>query len=219
MSRQALAAIYVMLLGGVVLSPVHGKYMDITGRSGWALNTAIEHGQTGVPPHPGEPVALAITEGSRYEQGKGIDQMGIDVLPLGRMVRHAGSAQYTSISPQVEEDILRQQQERSRREGDYTDTLDYIWQRESSRGTDPLCRVTGPAGEQEEYQITPIFSAEVYRISGYRIDVFCNKSCRYGISLWLDYWIPRVFTGQPTVEQVYEMYRRGPKGYRKAAGQ
>lgn len=91
----------------------------------------------------------------------------------------------------------------------------YFRWRESRCGRDQRWRITGKAGEQGEYRITPIFVAEVKRICGYEIDVFDNESCRQGITAWLTYWCPRVFKGQATVADVYELYRRGPKGYRK----
>lgn len=94
--------------------------------------------------------------------------------------------------------------------------LDYIWMRESDRGLDSRCWEIGAAGECGEFQITPIFPREVKRISGYIIDRADNASCRQGIIIWLDYYVPR--SGAETVEDVHELYKRGPSGYRRWKG-
>lgn len=95
-------------------------------------------------------------------------------------------------------------------------TLDEAWLRESSCGTDPAWRITGPAGEEGEYQIRPIFKKDVKRLSGYEIDVYDNDSCRYGIFIYLEEYAPRV--GAVTVEDMYQLFRRGPSGYRTWKG-
>ena len=96
--------------------------------------------------------------------------------------------------------------------------LDYAHFRESRCGADPRClpgRV-GPAGERGEFQVTPPFVREVRRISGYTINPHDNRSCRIGASLWLDFWAPRVgLTPWHDVELVYELYNRGPRGFRE----
>jgi len=96
--------------------------------------------------------------------------------------------------------------------------LNYAHMRESRCGRDPRClpgRV-GPAGERGAYQVTPPFVAEVRRISGFTIDPHDDASCRRGAGIWLDYWGPRVgLTPSSPAEQVYELYRRGPSGYRR----
>jgi len=93
--------------------------------------------------------------------------------------------------------------------------LDLIHLRESSRGTDPRCfrGVVGPAGERGEYQITPIFEAEVKRLGGGSVDVYDTNDCRRAIILWMGYWAPQV--DAESVTDRYELYRRGPTGFRR----
>jgi hypothetical protein len=93
--------------------------------------------------------------------------------------------------------------------------LDYIWGRESSRGTDPRARpgIIGAAGERGQYQVTPIFVADVKRVSGFAIDPDDNASCKTGIVLWYQFWLSRV----PPPKGMHEhwvLYNRGPSGYR-----
>lgn len=94
--------------------------------------------------------------------------------------------------------------------------LDVIHQRESSDGQDERCWEVGPNSEYGEYQITDIFVADVKRISGYQIDRADNVSCRRGITIWLNYYAPRV--GAETVAELYDLYRYGPSGYRALKG-
>ncbi len=94
--------------------------------------------------------------------------------------------------------------------------IDLAWFRESDFGQDPNCYMIGPANEQGQYRIRPIFIEEVKRISGFVIDPHDNDSCRYGIYVYLSYWGPRV--GAQTVDDLYELYRRGPTGYREWKG-
>jgi len=91
--------------------------------------------------------------------------------------------------------------------------LNYFHFRESRNGSDPKCREVGPRGEEGEYQITPIFIADVFRICGYRINPHDNESCREGIAIWLDYYTPLVAAG--TINDLHELYRHGAKGYRE----
>lgn len=99
----------------------------------------------------------------------------------------------------------------------YAVVLDEIHWRESRRGADPKCRQIGLAGEVGEFQIRPIFIADVERIAGYRIDPADFWSCRKGITIWLSYYAPRV--GAETVDEMYELYRCGPSGFRRQRGE
>ena len=96
---------------------------------------------------------------------------------------------------------------------DWPAIMDRIWFMESRRGLDKRCWTVGPAGEYGEYQITPPFLADVVRIAGFHIDRADNDSCRAGIELWLRHYAPRV--GAETTDELYELYRRGPAGYRR----
>jgi len=86
--------------------------------------------------------------------------------------------------------------------------------RESRQGSDPRCRRghVGPAGEQGEFQVTPIWCEDVRAISGQIVDPFDRNSCRRAIRTWLEYYGPRV--GAVTPDDLAELYRRGPGGYR-----
>lgn len=96
--------------------------------------------------------------------------------------------------------------------------LDYFWQRESSCGRNPRAGrgYIGNAGEEGEYQVTPIFVRDVQRISGHRIDPYDNDSCRKGIVSWLNHYAPIVNAN--TTNELYNLYRRGPTGYRRWKG-
>ena len=93
--------------------------------------------------------------------------------------------------------------------------LDYIWLRESDCGQDPRClpgRV-GRFGERGEYQVTPIFCRDYRRLTGQTLDPYNNSQCRYAIVVWMSYYAPRV--GAESMNDLYELYRRGPTGYRR----
>jgi len=94
----------------------------------------------------------------------------------------------------------------------YLEAIEYAWDRESSRGTDPNWRVMGPAGEQGQLRQTPIFIEDVFRISGEVIDSLDLERARYGMFIYLQEYAPKV--GAVTVEDLYELYRRGYKGYK-----
>ncbi len=98
---------------------------------------------------------------------------------------------------------------------EYAELLDLIHLRESSRGTDPDCKrgIVGPAGERGEFQLTPPFTEEIERLGGGSVDVYDNASCRRAIMLWMNYWAHRVKA--VSLEDKYELYRRGPTGFRQ----
>ena len=97
---------------------------------------------------------------------------------------------------------------------EYRQLLDFIWWMESRCGTDPACAVPGDAGEIGEYQITPIFIEDVERIERYTILPWDNRSCRFGITLWLQHYsIGLGISDQPF--ELYKMYNMGPQGYKK----
>ena len=96
----------------------------------------------------------------------------------------------------------------------YADAIDEIHWRESRNGEDSRCRLTGQAGEMGEFQVREIFIQDVKRIGGNAIDPYDLESCRMGIRTWLKHYAPRV--GAETPDQMCELYRRGPTGYREA---
>lgn len=214
-----------------------------SGRNGWTPpNTANGRGQPGVSPLPGKPCALATTNGDERirDHEQGTDAVGSELSDERRDVSCAGDAVHYAQSgengerghstlhgsrqggPSDRADaLIPSEVECPDPELRFADAVDWFWWRESRCGKDPRWKIWGKAGEEGQYRITPIFIIDVKRICGYEIDVFDNESCRQGITAWLTYWYPRVFrqyiesAGPPTVADVYELYRRGPKGYRK----
>jgi len=97
----------------------------------------------------------------------------------------------------------------------WRDLLDYVHWRESRYGADPRSRpgVVGPAGERGEFQVTPGFCRDHTRLTGQELDPYNNSQCRYAIIIWLSYYAPRVRAR--TLADQYELYRRGPTGFRR----
>lgn len=102
--------------------------------------------------------------------------------------------------------------------GVYAEALSLIHWRESRCGEDPACRpgIVGPAGEQGEYQVTPIWCADVERLTGQTVDPYNTDRLRPQIRAWLAYYGPRVGARSP--DQLAALYRYGPGGYRRAHG-
>lgn len=98
----------------------------------------------------------------------------------------------------------------------YLEAIEYAWDRESSRGTDPNWRIIGAAGEQGQLRQTPINIEDIYRISGEEIDPMDLERARYGMFIYLQEYAPKVEA--ESVEDLYELYRRGPTGYRRWKG-
>lgn len=103
------------------------------------------------------------------------------------------------------------------------DILDEIHWRESRRGADPRAQrgVVGPAGEEGPYQFTPICIDDVERITAltgeaWRPNPYNLHDCRRAATIWLEYYCPRV--GAVKLEDQYQLYRRGSKGYREWKG-
>lgn len=94
--------------------------------------------------------------------------------------------------------------------------IDECWWRESRNGTDPNWRGVGSAGERGEYQLTPVFIADVERISGFVVDPLNNDQCRFGIFAWLTHYAPLV--GAESVEELYQLVHLGPTGFREWKG-
>ena len=97
----------------------------------------------------------------------------------------------------------------------YAKAVQLIHWRESRNGRDPRCKrgMVGAAGEQGEYQITPIWVADIHRLFSIRIDPFDTAGCRMAINRWLRYWEPK--TNARSVGDMAELYRRGPTGFRR----
>ncbi|KKN83543.1 hypothetical protein LCGC14_0297820 [marine sediment metagenome] len=91
--------------------------------------------------------------------------------------------------------------------------IPYYWWRESRCGQDPNSKpgIVGPAGEQGGYQVTPGFIQFVWDTWGYAINPLDNRSCIIGITLWLSRYAQKA--GVRTLEEYYDLYRLGYKGY------
>lgn len=96
----------------------------------------------------------------------------------------------------------------------YSDLMDYFWELESSQGRNPASQpgVVGLAGERGEYQITPIFIRDCRRF-GIELDPYDNDQCRTVIPMWLERY--RGDIGIDEGDKLWQLYRRGPTGYRK----
>ncbi len=90
-----------------------------------------------------------------------------------------------------------------------------IHRRESRCGRDPKSRrgIVGKAGERGEFQVTPIWQRDCRRLFGVWPDPYDLDQVRRLIPAWLAHYAPRV--GAVTVDDMCELYRRGPTGYRK----
>ena len=85
--------------------------------------------------------------------------------------------------------------------------LDRIHARESSRGLADTSR-PGPAGEMGEYQVTPIFIADVRRITGRAFDPYDPNDTRRAIIAWLTHYLGPAGHADPA--RCYRAYRYGP---------
>jgi len=95
-----------------------------------------------------------------------------------------------------------------------TQALDYIVLMESRNGQDPGCwpgRI-GPSGERGPWQVTPIFIADIERLCGVELDPYDYWQCWDCVEMWLRHYAPRA--GCQTIDDIHELYRRGPTGYR-----
>ena len=95
------------------------------------------------------------------------------------------------------------------------DALPLIHHMESRFGADPKCArgIVGSAGEKGEWQVTPIWCADAERITGMAADPYDVERTRYQVYAWLCWYGPRV--GATTRWELYELYKRGPSGFRE----
>jgi len=103
------------------------------------------------------------------------------------------------------------------------------WERESSNGADRrswpihLGGRVGPAGERGAYQLTPVFVADVRRISrsaggpARTVDPYDDAACRWAIRVYLSHYAPRPATRAETAEELYQLFHLGPGAYRRWA--
>lgn len=89
----------------------------------------------------------------------------------------------------------------------------YFWWRESRCGQDPNSKpgMVGPAGEQGEYQLTPIFIQDVWNRWQYPVNPLDNRSCIIAITLWLSHY--GRLADVKTPDEYYKLYNLGYKGY------
>jgi len=99
----------------------------------------------------------------------------------------------------------------------YEQALDYILQRESNNGKADNLDVPGPDGELGPWQVTPIWIDDIKRLTGEVVDPMNQVSTRRQVRIWLEHYAPRV--GAESKEEMHELYRRGPTGYRRWKGE
>ena len=88
------------------------------------------------------------------------------------------------------------------------EALDYIWYRESRFGTDPNWKITGPAGEEGQYRLTPIWERDAFRLTKIKSDPFNNELTRYQIYIWFRHYKPNA----KSIHELYRIYQYGPDG-------
>lgn len=100
----------------------------------------------------------------------------------------------------------------------YLEATDYVWWRESRCGmaANYHPHEIGPNGEEGEYQVRPIFRRDCKHLFGEDVDPYHTDKVRYLVFCWLSYYSPQV--GANTIDETYELYRRGPTGYREWKG-
>ncbi|MCP4612130.1 MAG: hypothetical protein GY845_25830 [Planctomycetes bacterium] len=99
---------------------------------------------------------------------------------------------------------------------DYAVTLDYIKRKESQGASEKTLRTPGPNGELGSYQMTPIYIKDHLRRTGERLDPLNDLQAEASVCLYLEYYCPLV--GAESIEDAYQVYRRGAKGYKKFRG-
>ena len=99
----------------------------------------------------------------------------------------------------------------------YVQGTEYIHERESDYGRSPECKRgwVGPHGERGEYQITPIFEEDIWRLFKERIDPYDNAQCKRLIPRWLKHYRPGakdLYDVMIAVQELWACYNRGPTG-------
>jgi len=99
------------------------------------------------------------------------------------------------------------------------DCLDYIVWAESRNGTDPNCQpgIVGPAGELGPWQVTPIYVADIKRLTGEVLDPYDCQACREAARVYLQHYMR--YVAVETICDAHELYRRGLTGYRNWKGE
>ena len=95
--------------------------------------------------------------------------------------------------------------------------VDVILWAESRNGTAPNLDVPGPDGELGPWQVTPIWIADIKRLTGETVDPMDTDATRKQVLYWLKHYGPKV--GAETVGDFWQLYRRGPTGYRRWKGE
>jgi len=97
----------------------------------------------------------------------------------------------------------------------YIVAVDLIHILESRGGRAVTIGDTGPAGERGEFQITPVCAADLERITGVPCDPLDVDRCRWQCLAYLLHYGPALGCQRP--EELAELWRRGPAGYRRWA--
>ncbi len=99
----------------------------------------------------------------------------------------------------------------------YEQALHVILWAESRNGLMPNLDVPGPNGELGSWQVTPVWIADIKRLTGETVNPMDKDNMRRQAKVWLKHYGPRV--GAETVEDLRQLYRRGPTGYRRWKGE
>ena len=98
----------------------------------------------------------------------------------------------------------------------FMDAVIFIHFKESRLGQDEGWKVVGPDGELGEMRVTPIWCRDIKRLFGEEVDPFNVPRLYRQVLRWLMYYGPLV--GAEGVDELYELYRRGPSGFREWRG-
>ena len=101
----------------------------------------------------------------------------------------------------------------------WADALDYIHWRESRQGQALNGKVVGPCGEMGEYQQTPIFRADIERLTGRTYDPRRPRSARWAARVWLMHYAPLAGLTPDDGEELAKLYRYGYAGYMELQGE
>lgn len=101
----------------------------------------------------------------------------------------------------------------------YIQAVDRIWHQESRRGQDPRAArgIVGEHGELGERQVRPIWREDVERLTGLKCDPYNADRVRYQTLVWLQHYA--LDAGATTVDDLCDMYRLGPTGFRDRAAE
>jgi len=96
--------------------------------------------------------------------------------------------------------------------------LSYIHWCETRQGSAAYPDI-GPHGERGEYQQTPIFVADILRLTGRTYDPRDPAQARWAARVWLEHYAPLAGLGPDDGEELAKLYRYGYAGYMELQGE